>query len=361
MARKRTLSIGGATYDLFVGTDLAATSLTKDAKDSEATEDLEEQKISSESSVSSGSSESSHVIALPLGEKVHVSSVQETCGGGASNTSVGLSRLGCDAAFAGVIGDDQWGRRLRENMEHEGVDTRGATIVEGEMTSFSIILSARSGERVILYTPGTNTHLQDATFQREQMEDVDWVYLNHIQEQSRAIQDDIIAFLLAHPEQRFTWNPGGPQLEAGLSDKHQAELLKHTDLLLLNKEEAFQFSRTASIQEALRTLSATGAHVVCITDGKHGSYATDGKHLFACPIVAGVNVVETTGAGDAFGVGMTWGLLQGLDLRQSLQAGSISAAGVVSAVGAQAGLLTDTDMKDQLQTVSLEVSVTPLT
>jgi malate dehydrogenase (oxaloacetate-decarboxylating) len=44
-----------------------------------------------------------------VGHKVKVREVVESCGGGANNTAVGLARLGCNAAFCGVVGDDQWG------------------------------------------------------------------------------------------------------------------------------------------------------------------------------------------------------------------------------------------------------------
>ena len=77
--RPKTVSIGGATYDLFVRTDRR---LLKESGDGE-------------------------MLSLPVGAKIHVDQVVETCGGGASNSSVGLARLGCKAGFSGIIGSDQ--------------------------------------------------------------------------------------------------------------------------------------------------------------------------------------------------------------------------------------------------------------
>ncbi len=327
----RTMSIGGATFDLFMRLNH---SLVKEEHHTEQ-------------------------FSLPLGAKIRVEQVIGACGGGADNTAVGLARLGCQAAFSGILADDQWGAQLIKNFECEGVDTRGVTFVEKETSSFSLILSARSGERVILYDPGTNAHLHDVTFDREMAGEMDCIYLNHIQPITSAIEDDLIRIFTTEPHPHLTWNPGGAQIEAGITAKNNKLLLCHTHLLQLNKEEALAFSNTKTIKEALWKLHCAGAKIVCITDGKNGAFATDGKSLYRCPVIE-TKVVDTTGAGDAFGTGMTWGLLTGLDLPKSLQAGTINAMSVVGAVGAQAGLLTETEMHSKLDNLSLDIEVSPL-
>ncbi|KKW39563.1 hypothetical protein A2454_02440 [Candidatus Peribacteria bacterium RIFOXYC2_FULL_55_14] len=328
----RTISIGGATYDVFVRLD--------------------------RSTVEAYSGE--HALKLPLGDKIRVQEVIETCGGGASNTAVGLARLGCSAGFCGIIGDDQWGEKLRLNLEREGVDTGCLTVVEGEVSSFSIILSASSGERVILYDPGTNEHLHDATFDRERAGKTDWLYLNHIQEQSCVIEDDIIGMLAQKDGPRLTWNPGGCQIEAGMEAANNSALLARTTLLQLNKGEALKFSKRETVKEAIKALLKKGVKNVVVTDGKNGTDASDGKNLYHCPVVEDNKVLDTTGAGDAFGTGMTWALLSGLPLSEALRAGTINAASVVGTIGAQAGLLTDTEMQRRLKETKLDVDVQPL-
>jgi ribokinase len=325
------MSIGGATYDLFVR-------LSHD----------EVHPV-----------ESSPVFTLPLGEKIRVQEVIETCGGGAGNTSVGLSRLGCSAHIATIVGSDQWGEKLLENFCTEGVSTESITVVEHETTSFSIILSASSGERVILYEPGTNAHLHDANFDRAQAAQVDWVILNHIQEQACVIQDDLVT-ILAAPEPRLTWNPGGCQIDAGPRERNNRELLRHTDLLVLNKEEVLRFTQRNDLLDAMKTLLDLGVHCVCVTDGSRGTIASDGTQLYRCPVCPDVKVVDTTGAGDAFTTGITWALLARHDLPTALRAGTINSGSVVGAVGAQKGLLTDTEMRRRLEKTPIAVTVEPL-
>lgn len=315
----KTLSIGGATFDLFVRTD---------------------------ESIVHEEGGQDH-LSLPLGEKIRINDVISTAGGGAANTAVGLARLGCDASFCGIVGEDQWGQAILETFRKEGVRTDAATVVDKETSSFSLILSSKSGERVILNHPGTARHLHDVTFDREAIGHMDAVFLNHIHRESCIIQDDIIDAFRAHPNVHLSWNPGGCQIELGMEEEHNKALLMETNLLFLNKEEALAFTHTSSVTDAMAALIKAGATIVCVTDGKNGSVATDGKTVHSCPIMEGP-VVDTTGAGDAFGTGVTWALLHGKDLPTSLMAGTINARSVVGVIGAQKGLLTTKQMQAEL-------------
>lgn len=322
MKQPRTLSIGGATYDLFLTMGTAFTG-----------ED----------------------IVLHAGAKTKVERVTETCGGGACNTSVGLARLGCGASFCGVVGADQWGERLMKTMESEHVAVDSATIVEGETSSFSIIMNLPNGERTILYTPGANEHLHDVTFDIARLQTVDCVYLNHLSDTSCMIEDDIIATLKTQTGTRLTWNPGGCQIARGIHDASTKHLLEHTTLLLLNKEEALAFSGQASVHDALSLLIEAGCAHVCITDGKHGTIASDRKRTYQCPTVDSARIVDTTGAGDAFGVGATWALLMGHELPTALIAGTLNATHVLGEIGAQRGLLTKVAMEVLLHDPQIRV------
>lgn len=322
----RTLSIGGATYDLFL-------TMSDDLKEQNGT------------------------IALNVGGKMKVERVTEACGGGASNTSVALSRLGLSASFCGVVGCDQWGEKLLQNLRNEGVNVGSATVVENETSSFSIVLSLPGGERTILYAAGVNEHLHDTTFDAGAMENIDAVYVNHLCEHSRMIEDDIVRLIVAHPDIGLTWNPGGCQIEAGMDAHDSAQLLKNTNLLLLNREEACTFTHVTTVEESFEKFIKAGVRNVCITDGRMGVTASDGHHIYRCPVLNDVKVIDTTGAGDAFGAAATWALLTDRSLQTALIAGTLNAASVVSILGAQAGLLTDIQMEEQLSQHLLDVAI----
>lgn len=326
-----TMSVGGATFDLFVKTDHSVVH-ELDGKPA---------------------------FTLPLGTKIRVGDVRGLAGGGACNSAVGLARLGCNAAFCGIIGSDQWGQDIINVMQKEGVDAQYATIVEGETTSFSVLLRADTGERVTLYEPGANAHLDDVTFAKQAAGSMDWVVLNHLNRESCDIQDDVVDLLVQLEKPSLTWNPGGCQIERGMKEKQNQQLLAHTTVLLLNMEEAMTFTGVATLDEALYRLAAAGPRITCITDGGKGAYATDGETKYFCPSLP-CETVDTTGAGDAFGTGFTWAVATGKDLPTALKAGTINAKSVVCTVGAQTGLLTHTEMHTELAKNALTVEQQPL-
>lgn len=321
----RSLSIGGATYDLFLSMNPEIEKSISDHKK----------------------------IIFDLGKKVPIEKIVESCGGGASNTSVGLSRLGMQAAFCGIIGADQWGEKLLKNMQDEGVNTKPATIIENETSSFSMILLLSSGERTILYNSGVNEHLQDATFDSDFVSDTDLVYLNHLCERSCMIEDDLIAALKKKKQIFLAWNPGGSKLDNGIESEHTKELLAHTSFFVVNKEEALRFTGGSDIQGAMAKLRTTGAVNICITDGPNGSFASNADGCWFCPPLAGVRVLDATGAGDAFGTAAAWALVTGQTLPNALIAGTLNASSVVETMGAQKGLLSYTEIQLQLRTKPL--------
>lgn len=318
----RSLSIGGATYDIFV--------TLKDTVEN-----------------------AKHELVFPAGSKTHIRNVIEACGGGAANTSVGLSRLGCTASFCGVLGADQWGEKMLQNLQKEKVKTDSATIVEGETSSFSIILST-GHDRSILTAPGVSEHLHDVTFDANAMMNADVIYLNHLSETACVIENDIVRMLKGFAG-HLTWNPGGCQIEAGMHAHDKTELLKMTSLLLVNMEEVLQFTGCKTMDEAISALRTAGVKCVMVTDGKNGVTAEDETGRYHCP-VAETTVVDTTGAGDAFGTGATWALAQGMSLQKALIAGTLNAAKVVSAIGSETALLHEDEMHTLLSSTDLEVT-----
>lgn len=330
MRKIRTLSIGGATFDLFLDT---ASPVMHECGDLKA-------------------------FALPLGGKLRIEHVTGTFGGGAANTSVGLARLGCSAGFCGPLGNDQWGGSILANLKRENVDCSNATVVEDEASSFSVILSAESGERTILTHKGIDRHLGDPTFDREAASSMDAVYVTHIHPESCEITDDLANMLTSLPQIHLTWNPGSSQIDLGMNEKNTRLLLPHVDLLLLNKEEVIAFTGKITAEDAMRALIDAGTERICVTDGPNGVMATDGKRLCRCEAMP-TKVRDTTGAGDAFGTAATWAILTGKDLPDALKAGTINATSVVGAVGAQAGLLTETEIKAKLEHTECHVTVEP--
>jgi len=359
MKKPKIFSIGGATYDIYVKTSDQAimtlgTTKTRDA-----------------------------YLCLKHGGKVLVDEVIETFGGGATNTSVAFSRMGFEAYFVGVIGDT-YGDRVLENLKKEKVSTKYSRTTNKEKTAFSVIINTFDGDRTVLAYPGANKYLCAKDFPFEAMKNADLIYLNHLSEQDNLMHDKLEKFLYQNPNVQLAWNPGKEQLVQGL--KKWKKLLKRTQILFLNKEEAalltgIQYKLAGikkedpkhhvhyaknflppyadDVSEIMIKLLECGVKTVVITDGRNGAQVTDGKEIYFCPVVT-TKRVDTLGAGDSFASGFVSARLLRKDLKMALVYGTLNANSVVGTYGAQPGLLHRNEMEKRSGKHQLEITHTRL-
>lgn len=338
MKNKKIITVGGATFDMFVKAHDQAIMRLKDQH------------------------HCLDYLCLDYGGKVKVDEIRETFGGGATNTAVGFSRMGFDVCFSGKIGS-LYGDRVLANLSDEGVNTAFAKMTKKDKTGFSVILNTFEGDRTVLAYGGANRFFTGKDLPLSEMASADLIFLNHLAHSGSRVPHEILTFLKSHPYVKLAWNPGHEQIEQGIG-KWKA-LLQRTDYLFMNKEEASRFSRLAfepagnkqddpnchihapksflppyadDVTEILTRFSNSGVKQVIITDGRNGAQATDGKRLYFCPVITHKRV-DTLGAGDAFATGYTSGSLLGNDIKDCLKFGMLNASHVVSYFGAQEGLL----------------------
>lgn len=321
-------------------------------------------------------------LGIEYGGKLSLDEIHETFGGGATNTAVGFARMGFDVACLAKVGIP-YGDRVIENLRAEGVDVGSISFTKSDRTGFSIVLNSFEGERTVLYHRGANAFFSKNDLPLKLLGSSDWIFLNHVSSKAAAIHDSIADLLKKNPHLRLCWNPGHEQLKEGA--RHWQSLLKHTGILFLNKQEAAEFSRKSyyghavapeakdrhvrpcqkkkclfadSKADDLRSifleLLRYGPKIVVITDGQNGAQATDGKHLYYCPILE-QDRVDTLGAGDAFASGFTSAILLKHQLKNALICGTINAASVVQYYGAQAGLLSRQKLLHSFKSHTLRV------
>ena len=292
-------------------------------------------------------------IAFCVGDKIRITEKHETFGGGGGNVAVGLKRFGIDdVAVIGSIGEDENGEKIIHHLHNEGVNTKYVQR-KGEMQSgFSVILSEKSGRRVVFYHSGANAALQH--LETALLPHFSVLCIGHIANASDEIFRGVARHLHSHPNIFISWNPGRDVLEKGIA--HFSDFLSRVDLLLLNKEEAQLFTRKNRYEEIFSALYGNGMQKnTIITDSTNGAYGCDGKQLFFCPIFAEKQQrKDTLGAGDSFLSGAVGGILTGKKLPDAMKYGTINAAFVVSHFGAQHGLQTETELQKYMSDISVE-------
>lgn len=307
--------------------------------------------------------------AVPFGEKVRVEAVHELFGGGAANTAIALARMGIEVNAVGAVGYDNWAESVLANLKEEKVGTDFVHKIEDIQTGFSVILNSFSGERTVLVYSGANRAF--AKIDSKIFEHCDGLHLCHLAGEAKLVFEEVRDFFKTYPEKLLSWNPGNEQLDKGI--EHYKDFLPVVDILLLNKEEAEKFTNVPPEKE---DKDFSGVHCfskifrrifgfdfqgkVIITDGKRGAQGCDGKQIIHCPIDSSAPVVDTLGAGDAFGSTFFGADLKGKSLPDALRAATVNSASVVASFGTYPGLLSSDEIEEKmskLKTQSKEFSL----
>lgn len=280
------------------------------------------------------------LLCLEYGAKIAVNVVDAQIAGSAPNVATGLARQHRSAAVASVMGEDGTRQMALAHLKREGVRTT-IDVVHGAMSSYSVVLSFK-GDRTIL-----TSHIRKVYRFPKRLPASRWMYVGEMGEGYETLYRSV-ATHIRKTKTLLALNPGSIQIK----DCHPYlyELIKQTDVLFLNLEEAQVVSGEAStdVRHLAAALWKLGCHHVVITDGKNGAYHFDGKTLTFCDLFPGKRV-EATGAGDAFASGFIGALVAGLTPMDAMKWGSVNATSVVGFIGPTAGLLTDSEIKLRLK------------
>ena len=270
------------------------------------------------------------------GETVTEAQLSKGNGGKGANQAAAAALLGARVKFLGRVGDDGFGEPLVEALADKGVDTSLIETSPDSSTGTAFITLTPDGENAITVAPGANRSLS--------AEDVD--------DASEAIGDARV--LVAQMEVPFeavlraveVAAQQGTRALVNLAPTTEVprKLLEKLDPLVVNEHEAAFLlgERVEGVDGALSAvpeLLALGPRSVVVTLGKDGAVFSDGestKHV-ASPKV---EVVDTTGAGDAFVGALAAKLARDNPLEEAVAYAVRAGAAAVTKEGAQGALPT---------------------
>ncbi len=255
-------------------------------------------------------------------------------GGAAANVAAWLVAAGARATFVGRIGDDALGRRALDELAAAGVDTEVA-VDPVRPTGTCIVLVDPSGERTMIPDSGANSGLGDAPFPTALLHSGAPVYVS-----GYSLLDDGArpAALKALSVARERGCPvvvdaasAAPLVAAG-PDRFLSWLGGRL-LLLANLDEAHVLTGLPDAAEAALDLGRRCGEAI-VKSGPDGCCWSDGDEVITLPALR-VDVVDTTGAGDAFAAGVLAARSAGAAVEATLRAGTALAARVIGQLGAR--------------------------
>lgn len=329
----------------------------------------------------------SSFLLLEQGRKIDAESISIHIGGGAINTAVCLSRLGCDAGCFVKIGKDINGQRIIDRLTEEKVSAEHVINSSEDSTGTAVMISSHDRNATIFTQRGVNRLLRCDEIQSEIFEGMDLVYVSSLSNESA----DCFPQIVKQADEAGAFvatNPGIRQLTSRTDAFFES--LGHVHLLNLNRVEAAAlipgiFARLGDLNrvqignltddspELVRTGLSFGGFSISLatlfdaiitlgpkyfnlTNGSEGAYLSDGKKI----VYASAPAIEpqgTAGAGDAFASTLSLLLADNEPFERALRAASVNASHVVKVIDTQSGLLNRKVLDAEIQNIGTDIAV----
>jgi len=268
----------------------------------------------------------------------------EISGGSAANTIAGIAALGGQAAYIGKVADDQLGDIFAHDLQATGVLYRTDRLIGDLATARSMILVTPDAERTMNTFLGASNKLTPSDVDEDLISRAQYTYLEgYLWDPEEAKDAFRHAMRMAHQH--------GRKVALTLSDSFCVDrfrdefkqLVTEIDLLFANEDEICSLYEVDEFDDALQAVRSAGT-MAALTRSEKGSLLMRGDEIHLIDAVPGVDVVDTTGAGDLYAAGLLAGLTQGRGLGEAGHMGAVAAAEVISHMGAR----PEADLKEMV-------------
>ena len=272
-------------------------------------------------------------------EKVGALSYEIHLGGVAGNTLTQLALLGTNVGWFGKLGDDETGKILLEDFKRTGIDRRGVIIEKGKRSMFTWIQVDKKGNRAIVMFPNVIVDLTPEEIETRFSE-----YIKNVKffsSEATLLPLNIVlksAQIAIKNGAKFVFDIDVDPLSLSVtglgSEKELKELIRLSYATIPSKATAKTLTGEEDPEKIVKALIKLGPEIAGITLGDNGCIIGTKEKIVKVPPYR-VEVVDTTGAGDAFHGAFIYGLLKGWDLYKIGKFANAAAALVCSKIGAR--------------------------
>src|ERR1700680_1805744 len=247
-------------------------------------------------------------------EKINANRTEIHAGGVTANNLTQVARLGARTGWLGLIGDDDNGRIIQKAFADDGMDPSGVEVVKGEHSSLTWIPVDTAGERCIYMFPNVTGKLSGFQVRNHFAPLIQKAKHFHTEASQLPLSPVHEAMLVARKAGvRVLFDldvTPGYFCEANLGTQEALiAALKDVDVLKPCKAAARELTGEDDYERVAQKLLSVGPKLADVTLGADGCLIARKDKVVRVPALS-VNVVDTTGAGDAFMGGLSYALLQ---------------------------------------------------
>ncbi|MBD3178000.1 MAG: carbohydrate kinase [Armatimonadia bacterium] len=263
--------------------------------------------------------------------------VEQHTGGCAVNTAVDLVRLGVTSGVSACVGVDGSGLYLRHELEAAGVDASSMVETRDAATSYTFVMIDSNGRRRYLHHVGANACFTLAGVPREKVRGTRILHMGGsllMPALDGAPTAELLADAQAHGVITSMDTAFNPRVDARALIE---PCLPHLDILMPSIEEAREITGETTPEAMLDALDGHGITTIGVKLGAEGCVLRHEGRTLRLPAYP-VEVVDGSGAGDAFMAGFLYGRLQGWDVEDCARMATATAAHCIQAIGCSAGV-----------------------
>lgn len=268
------------------------------------------------------------------GETTLASERLDAPGGKGANQAVAIAALGLDVEFIATIGKDNKGTELIASLEKRGVSTKYVDTSLHQHTGSAMIIVDQYGENSIVVHPGANHDLSEDFVARALSELLPSIVLAQMEIPIRTVLATAV-----HAKGTFVLNPA--PMSRAIPRSQISEILRHVDILIPNRKELadLTYAKTPNTADEVikcaQALDFSGDLVVTLGPDGAMVFPKEDRSSPAHIPAPRVEVIDTSGAGDAFCASLVSSIYRGHDLISSVAAACELASWSTTSPGAQ--------------------------
>ena len=235
---------------------------------------------------------------------------EQNPGGAPANVLVAAGNFGAKTAFIGKVGKDMHGEFLKETLEKYNIETKGLIMDEKVFTTLAFVSLNEKGERTFSFArkPGADTCLTKEEVNLELIKKSKIFHFGSLSLTNNPSKEALLYALEKAKEMKkiISYDPNYRPLlweNRDIAVKEMRDVVKYADIIKISDEETELLTGYKEPEKAALKLIEQGISLVFITLGSEGSFLKT-KDFQIRVKSKKCNVVDTTGAGDAF-----WGAI----------------------------------------------------
>lgn len=272
--------------------------------------------------------------------------------GSEANVAIGLARLGHQVGWISRLGNDEFGRYIRNFLRGEGVDVSQVILDPDHPTGVAFKERRELGPRkVIYYRRGSAaSHLTPADLSPDYFTGARYFHVSGINPALSASCHETVVSAMDLAHRAGTLVSFDPNVRLRLWDVETCRrtlraLLSRCDLVFPGADEAELLTGEADPERAARGILELGPKLVLVKLGADGAMAVNAEAVTRVPAFRLERIVDPVGAGDGFAAGFLSGQLRGWGVAESMRLGALVGASAMSVSGDVEGLPTWEDVQ----------------